>query len=617
MPETEKEQALQRLTKLVVEHFERNGYDHAHRDFQGETFYTDIVRLIESSDPAHKNDAEELATEAVADTLAEEITRYEGEVARWREQYDYRIAVIDPAVTFLTDLEKFDFLRTGPTADDLSSAIGTLKRDAATLRRNLAELERLEADLRTAADSNADGAPAVEERRHAIRGVIRHVKKLMDAIVQASNDMQSVSTTVRQLIKSEATKAYFEAHPTEGMQVLAVCDKAAKFGIGVASAATLPGWAWVVGLVDTLRSAGVHAAHEGLKTTAAREYESEHAAGAVFDEHTKDPTMMASALHRMVSANVDTVLSALGIVGQNIPGFTVIRTGFSMVVDAWLKEQLRLAVDEMKKLKPSEGGIGGQITAILEEMRESAGEAIGDKLMEPEFWAGIKPDVEKDWLEGLASLAQPFVEQIVKVLPVSAAQLVTGEDLTSGVAGAFTMQMIPEKYRRTPTPTGPDAPRIHLDDQSARGIVGDFTGTLIDSDDWKTEPTADPAKVYAAFHCHNTLVWGFLVKARDGGLATWHPDKVDGAELTKHAWGSRRLTDGGYVESGKTAVTGGKWYVPTAAALRSYYLYVPAGGGPGEWIWAGTTTLTGDRAADALGQPRPGGFVESIDLKPE
>jgi hypothetical protein len=591
------EEAREELKKQIRDYFLKNKFTKASGDaLKQQEFYKAFLRKV--GELQNFRDPAALAGQTGKEALAEQVANVREALKLARDQYDYRSAVVGQVVTFLKGLQKFEFLRASLSGIQLATYADRMQGQFDKLKEGRKRLDAVDAKLGESLKADAD----VDAARHALREFERSAKSFLNDIEQASKNATSVGEQIPKIINREALAAYFEQHPTEGMKQAEQVDKAASFVVSAAGKFVPPGYGWITGLVDTARDVAARSAREALKKAAGAEYSVKNMPGSVFDKFTQDPLMMARALNASIKANLGTLLTAIGIGGENIPGWSIISEGIKTCVEGWLDKRIEdaeKAIAAAKNPKLTGDSLKEKVAEVLKDFRNDAKKGLKEKFEDGGFWGGIYKQLEsmqldKDWATELVTIAfEPVSNLVLRLIPATPAQLVTGEDLAAGVEGAVISQRIPDKFRETPTPTTPTGKRSRHESF----IIYQHQGNIVDDEDTRDFEGDDKrGRQFVAFNCLGTKVWGYLVEPEEGQDAVWEPETIDAAEGNA-PWGKRQLTNDGYVEDGGQKETGGRWVHPTAPKLGHYHLYIHSDGSTAEWLRDITMTKLGRAAA--------------------
>lgn len=617
------QEVTEEFTKQLLAHFEQNEYRYDARHVDRTAFWATFRTALQERSGLTRQAADAEAARFTADLLAEEIRRHRAQIQAELRQYDSRLSSLGAMADFLGKVGSYEFL-TQIGGNVVGRNAGTIERSVQQLTADLEALQEIDVRLEGALDARpatSDAAPDVvdadylmalaslfapaadgpmqdvEARRSAIRAFYKKLDERIAAVQNASKAMNEASRSISGAVTGSALESYFLKHPDERMRGLEELNRRLEFVIGAVGQAAPPGFAWIVGLTQTVRDAIARAAGSQLLDDAKKKYGKDHLPGEVFAEFAKDPLLMAEALDIKLMRNVNSLLTAISAAGREMKGaWPFIEAGIRAAVQSWQQRRITLARQALAALAapgrphPSAESVKAKAAEILGEMKDSAKEEIEDALKSGETWGTVAKqyadaEFDPEWATSLpAVLVAPLVQQIVKLIPVEPAQIVTDDDLLGVLDGKQIAQAIPAKYRTTPEPTTDDAPRFHHAADSLADFVGRFPWTVLDSNALKDEEggPGQENRSYVLLRCKGIKIWGYLVGRGKDDTARWEPRMVDPSE-NKHPWGERRITLDGYLEGNGTKVTG-TWYVPTPGSLTHCHILVRDDGSPGEWL---------------------------------
>ncbi|WP_338672268.1 hypothetical protein V1460_04480 [Streptomyces sp. SCSIO 30461] len=536
-----------------------------------EAVIAEYAQLLHDHEGLSTESAKSVAEAAVTERLTEDAHALVAVMDYVLDQYKYRKEHVEQAQLFLAGIKDFEFLSIG-------AYVGRIENDLTKIVQNLEQLERAKQGLQSAGD--------LASKRKEVLDAQVNAANWMEVIRQASQDMEDVHKEIPALITSAALDAYFTKNKTSEMERVEKINAAAKFAVGFGGGFAPPGLGWIPGLVNFLRDAADRAAVAKYLADAKEKYSEDNLVDSVFAEFDSDPLMMAKFLNVRIKANVETAMLAIGIAGETIPGWTFISAGIQSCVSAWLDRRIEVMKERISSAASSSKPLKEAMGEALTEFAKDAKESLRDALMEGELLGNAadqfrmmeyKPEFGQDLI---AIAFQPIADLVVKWLPVTPAQLVTGDDLAGGVKGADLAQMIPSLYQVLSDPDKSDGARPQVQK------LFPHAGDVVDSD--QRASTED--EQYVAFSILDTKVWGRLRKPENGKNAVWQavmPDYGEGAAN----WNGRRITKDGYTE-GMSEVKGGRWVRPKGTS-EHYYLYIHQSGEKGEWLRGITRTQLG------------------------
>lgn len=469
-------------------------------------------------------------------------------------------------------------------------------------------------------------------------------KDLIKRMEKVAQRLEAVARAVEDAIEDEAIKAWVEKNPDTAHEVLEhglwVTDQIIN-GVEFAGEklSDIPNeYTKATGLALTLfarvaRLGKVVIGRQLLAADAERQmsnYRKNVPGGEIFDEHDKNPDMMAEMLVRKTKADMEMIMVAISTVVQTaadqVPGlgtaWGIIEKAIKETVEAYLQRRLDLAA-ELRGVVKEQGSIG-------EDYLEKLGGEFKDNIFKV-----LSPfEAMKD--AAVSLLAKKIAETVMEYLPVKPAQMIDGSGLMSHMSEIHNSFMTQFHKKGTPEKPKHDYPMptedsdgnkvvsilssIKEDDEGEpyviakvdfggdegvkRGSIllktlafdGDFElgevdkillGFLPETDsrgrsvsEVRLEDGLLQAREHrsgspnAAFFARIDDLWGYLDQPSPHDF---HPIKPDGAAFAN--WSARTITSGGYRE-GVTDVAG-TWHRPWAE--RNYYVFVPTDGSAREW----------------------------------
>jgi hypothetical protein len=477
--------------------------------------------------------------------------------------------------------------------------------------------------------------------------------ELITRMEKLAKRLETVAHAVEAAIEDEAIKAWVEKNPDTAHEVLEhglwVTDQIIN-GVEFAgeTLSDIPNeYTKATGLALTLfaRVAKLGKVVIGRQLIAAdaerqmANYRKNVPAGEIFDEHDKNPDMMAQMLVRKTKDDMELIMVAISTVvetaADQVPGlgtaWGIIEKAIKETVEAYLQRRLDLA-DELRGVVKEKGSIGEDYLAKL-----------GGEFKDNIFKVLNPFEAMKD--AAISLLAQKIAETVMKYLPVQPAQMIDGSGLMSHmneIHNSFMTQFhrkgTPEKPRHTyPMPTedsegntvvailsgmkdyDTDDPyvlaKVDLGDLGVRrgtimlktlvfdgdaelGEVDKILLGFLPETDSRGRPVDEvrledglsakrEGHVFTknpAYYARIGDLWGFIDQP---GPNEFHPVKPDLSAFGN--WSNRTITGSGYREGGTEVA--GTWHRPWQD--REYYVFVPTDGSPRTWALGAAMTARG------------------------
>jgi hypothetical protein len=448
-----------------------------------------------------------------------------------------------------------------------------------------------------------------------------------------AKELASASSSVNEKVDERAIRAYVSENPDEARKDLQIAVTVLEQIQHFAAALTPSGWKWIPGTIELLMTIATRTASEVLIGKQGEEYAGTHAKGEIFDEHDADPLLVAKLIHRQYNDNVELVLAAIGVAGEEIPGWEIIKKAVKTLVEQYLEKGIEAAQEKLRESPTREKAtlvkeIATSVAKHLVELVTDAGEQVK--------WV-LSPE-EQATNAAIGTAVAAMIPVIVRMFPPDPADAISGSDMRAALQDVLK-SVAPASYFRKNKPDEDIleswTPRRDRDENGnlveqmlstvqehngntfqwvrINGVVGALflsRGNFVPRDHSdcppagaelsaliKAVPTTDSegrpvrevshssdlaaGNLYVRVEVHGCSLWGTM------NAATLHfvPDKPDQSAFSN--WSSRKISLDGYTE-GDRKVTG-QWYRPWAD--QHYYLFDD--NGSHEWARALDLTANG------------------------
>ena len=341
--------------------------------------------------------------------------------------------------------------------------------------------------------------------------------------------------------------------------------------------------------------------------------------GKEFDD--LQPLDLAKWLYAGHKANARLLIKAVGIAGEEIPGWSLISGGIYTLICSVLDRKIKLAEDELanKKGDKEAKSIPERIFGSIKEDIEAAltPDAIWDKMKPSEVLGRMKnfaltkhifpksetkstdldPKVEKF----IGAAIDLIVPKLVELFPLNPAEAVSGDQLREHVRSALVQDH--------PKWVGGGV-AVDIDAQDLKPVKGaptedKYGRPVVKSDDTMTKKRDDGSvRYYVAVEIKGNQVWGYI----NPQTGTFMAERPDNSSLAD--WGGRVVDKDHYRDTATDEVHRGQWYRPVEE--QNYYLFVSGG----KHEWAGGLAAVGNLATENIGSvlQKTGYLAPSSDI---
>lgn len=234
------------------------------------------------------------------------------------------------------------------------------------------------------------------------------------------------------MLDEEALKAWVLENPDLASKALAKALSAADLLIELANEFTPPQFKPVVSVAGALKKVVID--RQLMASDAHRQVriqQKSHVKGFGFSLANEDKTLMAKRVAAKQKANFKAVLDVIAIASDQIPGWTLIRTGLEAAGNGYFDRRVELAqqlvdIAEGKTPDETEGSVFTQIAEFAKEDLPGVLMAVADK------------DIEDLTKELAQVVIKKLVNLIIKYLPIEPGQLVTGDQLEAAAKGLLS-----------------------------------------------------------------------------------------------------------------------------------------------------------------------------------
>ncbi|GAA4215761.1 hypothetical protein [Actinocatenispora rupis] len=456
----------------------------------------------------------------------------------------------------LVDLSKQQFVKESPRA--ATTVLVSRVRVARAV-------SRLEDDARHLPGPRRRVAPALHEQ------IVARIAASVEHFGQVS---EHASHRIRDLIEDATYESYLATRDDKvrarAKKVLEYASKA----LNMSGPLFLPaGASFAPAAMELGTTAATMAAVKAFESWQLRHFRNGHAVGEVWLRHDDDPLIMAKAIVKGQSDALALLMSAAGIGGAYVPGWPIIASAITKVLQRYLDERVTRAAQQLAGVD-----VAARRTLwreVLEDVWRDLTSEVKGKLKDPgtlkEFVNAVRGEPDVIGLVNIVSdvAVNAALGALVALLPPKPASPVTGEMLRSAVLGV--VGMLKDGWEK-PEPTGPGP----LPDETVPPDVAstDSEGRPVTH---YREMLSDDRRAYVAVTFNGKPIWGYLTRgswefepvrpheSAFADLAVWH-DRIPGPDhyLQLSADGTER-----------TRVPG-SWYRPWPGQF--HYLFVGADG---------------------------------------
>ena len=273
--------------------------------------------------------------------------------------------------------------------------------------------------------------------------VRRRFTKIRDDFERMSKELNAAESKLTADTLNEAVAAYVHSVDTKARHDLELTISILEKIESLASVLTPNGWKWIPGVVIFLTSASHRAAEEALEAKQATAYGDGHTKAEVLGEHDKNPFLFVEKVFDQHRANLKLVLNLIGIAGEEIPGWELIKETIGKLVSSYLDARLAEAKRQLAE-EPAKGAV-----AALRHAFEAMRNDLRSTLEEPKFWATVimTPD-EAIRNVTVNTVAHGMITLILDAFPPEPAPTFTGEAIR-GQLGELTKALAPAAFFRT------------------------------------------------------------------------------------------------------------------------------------------------------------------------
>ncbi|HEY3505725.1 MAG TPA: hypothetical protein VGN37_23425 [Actinocatenispora sp.] len=487
---------------------------------------------------------------------------------------DERIARGDHLMEVVNRLSRFGFVKESPANRVM------VHHERSRLTHAMAELRRQAADVLGAE------TPTVTPE-HVQAGA-----ELFESVAEFSRLTADVGRRIGGLVLGEGVKGYLTTrNDRTGVWVKRALGAASK-ALSMSAPAFLPAGASAApAALDFATTAATHASMKAFRHWQQRVYLRDHSAAEALLGHDDDPLTMAKAIVKSQSEAVELLMSAAGIGGAYVPGWPIVASAITKVLQGYLEERVKLAERRLADHEPT--AQGRQLwNTIAENVWKGLYTEVGAKLKDP---ATIKQIVdaargEADLL-GLVNIGSDvavsaMLGALLALMPPKPAEPVTGDMLRTavssmaGTAGQDSHASVPDEAGPSADETVPAG--VRTEDSEGRPV------TRYRAD------RSDERRAYVTVDFNGQSVWGHL----DRDTGDFEPvEPHQAAFVDSHAWYNRTLAVDHYLQlapdgadpATRTTVRG-RWYRPSWDKFHYLYLFVRD---DGTMEWAHGTAPTG------------------------
>lgn len=273
---------------------------------------------------------------------------------------------------------EIEFIKSTATGQRVLGHLPSLDKMLADAEKMLSDAEKLAADI-----------PYVQndKDRQAFDAFIKLAREKVGEQVQI---MQQIATAFETMVDFEAIKAWAKKNPDQFTKNVETALYVSDQGVNaVGGAATVAGL--VPEPITQAVAAGLNilgralvlvkaAVNKEIRSQAAqrqiKEYQAKNPKGAAFDEHTKDPTLMADMLAKKMKANFDLALNAADLLidttGDFVPGVSLTWKGVRAVLQStyndYQDKRLELLQEKLGTLPPQDPDIAAKAKALVKSV---------------------------------------------------------------------------------------------------------------------------------------------------------------------------------------------------------------------------------------------------------
>ncbi|MEU6284045.1 proline-rich domain-containing protein [Streptomyces sp. NPDC047028] len=496
------------------------------------------------------------------------------------------------------------------------------------LRQSVSELEK--ADRRSRAGGRADRR--IRELDRAAKEASNAIKAIGTQLGDVTSSTSAGLATVKVDIYAQALKAYVSQHRTERLKTLKKVDDLSGFLSRNTLALAPIGISWLAQVVETVRATAVYGTRDALIEQGRKEAEEGEFFGEVFAEYSKDPLLMATALAEQAQKNIGLLMTWLGIPAGAVGGGLVWQVLSKVVREicyAYFVRRVEAARAEIASIPPRSAGFARKVRETLEHLAKGVEADLRAQLESGDLVAKMAKTyaagtVSESFAAQLATaIVRPVVDLVLKCLPITPAQIVTGDQLADWTAATETVMSIPMRFLSRPAPTVEEKraprrqiPQAELWDYSETEEMYDWT--LVESDEGQSAASHGVAFIARQRVCFESNRFGFRVwaegvrsRAPDSDIVWRSVDLVRLEAAESPGWRERTITGDGYTVGRLDRKVLGTW---ARLPLKNVYAFVPVSGGNPEFVRGITRTRLG--TVDSLFSSVRGGKLAFWDLGP-
>ncbi|GGK78852.1 hypothetical protein [Mangrovihabitans endophyticus] len=427
-----------------------------------------------------------------------------------------------------------------------------------TVRRNRSKLARAVADL----EGRAEDLARMEDARTATARIPRQVRvevrvRLAQSLENVSRVTERAGHRIKQLIEDKAIRAGLRAGNTH---------ERAKKSLGYVSSAltaaaplAIPaGAALAPAALELGVKAAAAASLEAFQRWQEHVYRREHSSGEALLAHDQDPLTMARAIVAKQEQAIELLMAAAGIGGAYVPGWPLISSAITKVLQGYLQERVTLAQRDLEGTTPA--GQDRWRRAV-----DSAWDRLHHEVKAKRTDIGSLQQAfntlhgDPDYL-GLANIASDAAVEaalgaLLAVMPPRPAEPVTGAMLRTAVLDVVG-KLKTGWY--TPQPT---QPALRSDESVPAGVpTTDDRGRPIQA---YRANYSDEEHAYVAVEFSGARFWGYLNRF----TRSFRPVRpVPAGPEVAERWFNRVLKNGRYLElppegsTAKPTPVPGQWY---------------------------------------------------------
>ena len=535
------------------------------------------------------------------------------------------------ALELFKQLSEQEFLRSNATQQAYRTQCKVIKANTQILlalrqklRRSVTKLEQ--ANASSGRESRTDRR--IKELGRAAKEASRAMKAVGTQLGDVTSSTSAGLAAVKVDIYKQALRAYASQHRDKRLDTLKKVDHLS----GVISKNTLVlapiGVSWLNSMVEAVRVTALYGAREVIIEQARTEEEQSQFFGEVFAEFTKDPLLMANALAQQSEQNIRLLMAWLGVPAGAVGGGLVWEVMSKVVREvcyAYFDRRVKIASNTIKGI-PSEKDFTKKVGQTLKELAEGVEKELTKQLTEEGTVAKIaksyaKGTVSEGFAAELASnIVRPVVDLVLQCLPLTPAQVVTGDRLTDWTAATETVMGIPPRflYRPRPTAEGKRAPRRPIPNSRLwdySETTERYDWTLVESDEGQSTVSSHMECQRVCFESNRFgfRVWADGVGSRaKGSDIVWRSvDLVRLEAMECPGWWERTITGEGYTVGHPARTVPGTW---ARLPLPNIYAFIPASGRNPEFVRGITRTRLG--TVDAILSSVRGRKLPFWDLGP-